>query len=430
MFNRLKFLAVVTLLIMLSGCKDKDRDQYVQPYSPPPPVVMPPSNAYAPPVAVPMAPPITGGNMPEIRVAVQKDVSAIRIGAPVTGAKIVVNGMPWKQLPASAIVNVTYVNGSLAIEGQPVSGTSIRFDTYSPDTFIKVADKDASNMVVISHPPSRSGLLAVALLSMEDYLSGVLAGEVPYDRWHPEALKAQAVVSRTFALYEIRARSGDAYDVDNTMMSQVFKGANFRNVPVLSTAINATRGQVLTSGGAMFPAYFHSTCGGHTEAAAGIFPDHAGVRPLCGVNCPYCKISPSHRWNAKYSKESMAAKLREKIPTLGKIESIAFTDSKGQPVGVLGTEPRRAQTVTIKHSAGTSTLQGNVFRLAIGARELKSLLFVSVSDTGDAFDISGGGYGHGVGLCQYGSQGMAQSGEPYLRILGLYFPGAALTKMY
>lgn len=426
MFNRLKFPAVALLFVLLSGC-NKDRDRYEYSPPPPPPIIVQPSNAYVPPTVPGVA---TNGTQPEIRVAVQKDATSIRIGAPSSGAKIVVNGTPWKQLPANAIVNVTYANGSLALEGQPVSGNSIRFDTFSPDAFIKVADKDASTMVVVSHPPSRTGLLAVALLNMEDYLTGVLAGEVPYDRWHPEAMKAQAIVSRTFALYEIKARSGDTYDVDSTMMSQVFKGANFRSVPALTTAVNATRGMVLTSGGAMFPAYFHSTCGGHTEAAGGIFPDHAGVRPLGGVKCPYCTISPSYRWRASYTKESIAVKLREKIPTLGKIESLTFSDAKGAPVGDPGSEPRRAQTVTIKHSAGTSTMQGNVFRLAVGPAALKSLLFVSVSDKGDSLDISGGGYGHGVGLCQYGSQGMAQSGEPYLRILGLYFPGAALTKMY
>ena len=91
---------------------------------------------------------------------------------------------------------------------------------------------------------------------------------------------------------------------------------------------------------------------------------------------------------------------------------------------------RRVQSVSIKHSNGVSQMQGNAFRLAVGPKDLKSLLFGQVIDRGDALEIAGGGFGHGVGLCQYGMEGMAAAGQPYVNILGTYFPSAALTRIY
>jgi len=381
------------------------------------------------PVTVPSAPPSnsSSGAVPEIRVALLKDAPSLRIVAPAAGARIVLNGQPWRKLVAGATVNVTLSGPAILLEGQPVNAASVRFEALSSDESLKINDRDTAPFVSISKPGNRPGLLAIAQLNMEEYLTGVLAGEVPYERWHPEALKTQAVVSRTFALYELRGHAGEAYDVDSTIMSQVFR-PGFRNIPSLNAAVQATRGQVLTSGGQLFPAYFHSTCGGQTAPAAGVFPEFGGVKPLCGVNCPYCKQSPSYRWSATFSKEQIAAKLRAQYPTMGKIESIAFMDSRGQ----IGASPemRRVLTVTITHSNGVTSMQGNAFRLAVSPKELKSLLFGQIVDSGDTLSISGGGFGHGVGLCQYGSQGMAQAGQPYTSILGFYFPGAALTRMY
>ena len=449
----MRILAALCLLCAVPAC-DKDRESgSSEPYAAPPSAYATPAQTVsarapiyssAPAVLMPQpataaalagAPNSVSPVMPEIRVAVHKDAFSVRVSAPACGARIVLNGLPWKQLPPNAMVTVTQAGASLLLEGQPLNAPLVRFESFSPDAFMKLNDKDISACVVLSRPAARNGILALAQLNVEEYLAGVLAGEVPYERWHPEALKAQAVVSRTYALHEIRAHAGEAYDVDNTVMSQVFKGG-CRNIPALSQAINATHGQALTSNGVVFPAFFHSTCGGHTEAAAGIFPEHALVRPLCGVNCPYCTQSPGYRWSAKFSKQALGLKMRTLIPNVGQIESLSFSDAKGLPLGAPGASGgaaadfRRVQTVLVKHTNGTSSLQGNAFRLAVGPRELKSLLWGQIADRGDALEISGAGFGHGVGLCQYGSQGMAQAGESYTRILGFYFPGAALTRLF
>ncbi len=421
--SRATYVVALAALVLLPSCKDHDTRP--EPYAPAtvPVVLAPPSQALPPPA------PTAGSRVPEIRVAISKDAQSLRLTAPASGARIVLNGQPWRKLAAGAAVNITYSGATILLEGQPAGASSVRFESLAPDDALRLNDRDASGTLTVSHPSGRAGLLAVALLNLDEYLAGVLAGEVPYDRWHPEALRAQAVVSRTFAMYEMRGRTGDLYDVESTVMSQVFK-SGYKSVPALMTAVLSTRGLALTSGGALFPAYFHSTCGGHTEAAAGIFPEFAGVKPLCGVTCPYCTQSPSYRWRASFSKEQIAAKLRTQIPNIGTIESISFADSKGIPVGNTSADLRRVQVVSIKHSNGVSQLQGNAFRLAVGPKELKSLLFGQVIDRGDTLDFGGGGFGHGVGLCQYGMEGMAAAGQPYTNILGFYYPGAALTRVY
>ena len=436
-------LLMVCALVLLPSCRDNDaRTEPFPPTVEPvtvnapamptftapsmPTYVAPPMNFPAPTAT--SAPSIAPG-APDIRVAVLKDAPGIRLTVPASGARIILNGQPWRKLSGGTNVNVTFSGTTILLEGQPMASPSVRFESIVSDEGLRLNDHDAAGCVTLSHPPGRPGLLAVAQLNLEEYLAGVLAGEVPYDRWHAEALKAQAVVSRTYALSEMHGRTADAYDVECTVMSQVFR-TGFKNVPSLMSAIQATRGQALTSGGQLFPAYFHSTCGGHTEAAAGIFPESATVKPLCGVQCAFCSQSPSFRWHATFSKEAMATKLRAQIPTLGTIETISFVDAKGVPVGGAAGDLRRVQTVSIKHSNGVSQMQGNAFRLAVGPKELKSLLFGQIVDKGDSLDISGGGFGHGVGLCQYGMEGMAAAGQPYINILGLYFPGAALTRLY
>ena len=396
-------------LLIFPGCNDRERDSLSESY---PTVVQPPPQAGA----------------PEIRVALLKDASSVRVSAPAGGARIVLNGQPWRRLAPGTGVTIGTSGPTLLLEGQPVQTSSVRFESSAPDEGLKLNDHESASALNISRLPGRPGLLAVAHLNLEEYLAGVLAGEVPYNRWHPEALKTQAVVSRTFALFEVRAHAKDLYDVESTIMSQVFTPGQ-KSIPVLNAATSATRGQVLTSAGAIFPAYFHSTCGGETAPAAGIFPEFAHVRPLGGTVCPYCRQSPSYRWSATFSKEQIATKLRGSIPSLGRIDSIVFMDSRG-PIGAPASELRRASTVQIRHTNGVTNMQGNAFRLAVSPRDLKSLLVGQVVESGDSISIAGGGYGHGVGLCQYGSQGMATSGQPYTSILGFYYPGATLTRMY
>jgi len=365
-------------------------------------------------------------NGPVIRVAALRDPNEIRVAASDAPARVFdARGQEVMRIAPNQECAVSMSGGNVLINGRPaLDGTFVRIQSLNSDNFLQMAGAELAPQVRIQTDP-KGGLVLIAELGLEDYLTGVLVGEVPVNRWHEEALKAQAVTSRSFALSQMRQRANEPYDVEATVMSQVFKPGH-RNNPTVVKACQATRGLVLTCQGRYFPAYFHSTCGGQTSAVERIFPGQEAVPCLRGTSCPFCTASPSYTWHLRLSKEALRTKLSGSMDVagaqIGQISSIEFLGGSGNPA--------RAEQVRIHHSFGTATLPANRFRILAGAGELKSVQLTGLSDAGDAFEISGRGFGHGVGLCQYGSQGMALQGYSYEQILGFYFPGGELTKAY
>lgn len=369
-------------------------------------------------------PPAAVLGAPEIRVAVVRDVRDVRLaglGSPLN--LIDGRGQTLQKIPAGTEVAVSLVNGGLNVNGRAVATTGVRI---ASDGRVALNGTEMSRQVDVYVDATRPGsLTAVAFIGLEEYLVGVLAGEVPYDRWGAEALKAQAITSRSYALYQMKMHANDAFDVESTVMSQVFKAGNQNNV-VLNTAVNGTRGLVLTSGGKLFPAYFHSTCGGATAKGPAVFADSPVVPTLNGTTCPYCTQSPSYRWHAEISRDEIGRKLR------------AFPDLAGKSIGTVqsveflggNSANPRADMVRVNHSAGSLTMNANRFRIAVGAGVLKSVMIERVASKGDLLAFDGRGFGHGVGLCQYGSNGMAERGYTCEQILGFYYPGGELTKVY
>lgn len=367
------------------------------------------------------------GVMPSIRVAILKDAAQVRIAAGESGARIIApTGTELRRIPARTSVALSATASGISLDGSlNITDGAVRIESLNPGETLALDDQDLAPELIVYRPLRSTKMNVVARLNLEDYLGGVLAGEVPYERWHAEAMKTQAVTSRTFALYQLSKTAAAPYDVESTIMSQVFKpGA--RNHPAIASAVNSTRGLALTNDGAVFCAYFHSTCGSHTEPGHLVFPDAGMVAPLRGVDCNYCAQSPAYRWRATFSKSALEQKLRVSNPSLGTIAKLEFLNAAGQPLR----QYERATLVKVHHSGGVLSLQGNQFRLLADPKSLKSLSFESVTDRGDAIDIAGAGFGHGVGLCQWGSQGLAQVGYGYAQILGKYFPGAELTRMY
>lgn len=360
-------------------------------------------------------------NEPEIRVAVRKMVSAANFHAP-AGLNVQSpdgGAGSWRLAPGG--VSVQADAGGVSVNGRRMNGAVLT--SLEPGRFLALDGQELAPKAVIY--PSGGALTVIAYLPLESYLAGVLAGEVPYARWHPEALKAQAVASRSYALFQMKSRAREAYDVEADVMSQVFKSGQHHE-PVLEQATSATRGLVVTYQGRLFPAYFHSTSGGHTEDVASVFPEQASIAPLAGARSPFSSISPVYTWTATLDKEALRGKLA------------AAPEVNGQPVGALrdlrfltsARSPRRAEVVEVIHANGSFRLPANRFRLIAGAGQLRSVWIDRTIDRGSAFEFQGRGFGHGVGMCQYGSQGMAQQGYRFEQILGLYYPGADMTKLY
>jgi stage II sporulation protein D len=231
-----------------------------------------------------------------------------------------------------------------------------------------------------------------------------------------EAVKAQAVVARTFAVFQREARKNLPYHLESTVMDQVYAGFDGEDSRALR-AVRETSGEVLTFKGAVIQAFFHSSCGGHTEAAENVWS--FGQPYLQGVTCKYCLASPSVAWE-------------QAIP-LKKLESLLR--SGGYSVsGMRGIVPLsryktgRIIDLSVVFEGGSLNMPAVAFRKAIGYGIIKNTSF-DVRNSSDAIVFSGSGYGHGVGLCQWGSKKRAEDGFSYREILEYYYPGTTLEKI-
>ncbi|MGE0129685.1 MAG: SpoIID/LytB domain-containing protein [Blastocatellales bacterium] len=258
-------------------------------------------------------------------------------------------------------------------------------------------------------------------LPLEEYLIGVLAAESSVED-EIEALKAQAVVSRVFALKNPGRHAREGYDFCSTTHCQRFvflktKSASARR------AVEETAGVILSDHSRrVVDAYFHAACGGMT---ANIHTLWGAPAPsyLRGVRDDFCVTMPHRRWVQKIPADQLAKALRseERSDVGARISSIAVT--KRDATG-------RAEMITIE-GARRRVIRGWDFKIIVGRslgwQMIKSSLF-EVSRAGDDFVFRGGGFGHGLGLCQEGAHVAARRGMSYRQILNHYFPGTRLTR--
>ncbi len=257
-------------------------------------------------------------------------------------------------------------------------------------------------------------LAAINRVNLEEYLYGVLYNEVSH-RWPIEAIKAQAITARTFALYQARQNKLQDYDLTNDIYSQVYSGATSERWAT-TRAVKLTLGEVLTYKGDIFPAYYHATCGGKTEKASNLW--NIDIEPLGGSECGYCKESPHYKWTKNIPLSEIEKKLGDKGYKIGKIKS----------VNVMGrNKSGRIDKIEVKDDSGVSCiLTGKDFRSMIGPNDLRSTNF-EPSINNDKLTLSGIGWGHGVGMCQWGAKGMSEHGKNAKEILKIYYPGAEIT---
>jgi stage II sporulation protein D len=257
----------------------------------------------------------------------------------------------------------------------------------------------------------------VNLVDLEAYLCSVVPGEMP-SRWPPEALQTQAICARTYVLQRSDPRR--SYDLVPSELDQVYKGMQGES-PLATVAVTTTAGRVLRFGGAFARVAYSSCCGGRTEAAADVWGS-GSIPYLNGVPCTSCAASPNFRWTVAVTLESIAGSLSASLAQVGALQDlrIASRDASG-----------RTRAFELVGASGSTTVGGSVFRRAVGPRTLRSLLIASLQRSPDAqqFEITGGGLGHGVGLCQWGARGMALDGADAATILAHYFPGTSVEDL-
>jgi stage II sporulation protein D len=262
----------------------------------------------------------------------------------------------------------------------------------------------------------RNGLLLVINeLDLESYLYGVVASEIPHD-WEFEALKAQAVAARTYALYQKRTAGNRSYHILATVNSQVYRGVDGER-PRAVRAVRNTQGIIIVYEGRVIPAFYHSNCGGQTEDAAELWG--IDLPYLKGVDCDCQVIVQDELWEKRISTATVARALSRLGYRLGTISDVNV--AKITPAG-------RVQRVAVRSEEKTTLVPGDTFRTALGHMVIPSVFF-EMEILGDDIVFSGRGRGHGVGLCQWGAKEMAQKGHDFTSILSRYYPGTSLARI-
>jgi stage II sporulation protein D len=277
--------------------------------------------------------------------------------------------------------------------------------------------------------------LIVNDVDLESYLAGVLPKEL-YAQWSPVTYRALAIAARTFALYHIKTTGvGKEFDLGDDQASQVYGGASAETQRAWE-AVRATHGQVLTFGpvGAerIFMAQYSACCGGVVSPASAI-RDAPNIRPLAGGQyCDDCRYCPRYRWGpVRLDKADIYRAAAAQYPAVAKLGGLSrikvvTTTANGRPVWVdlVGADGK-----------SSARLRAEDLRLAIlqaggRGRQLYSMN-CRIVDAGKAVEfVDGRGFGHGVGLCQWGAQGKAEQGWTTEQILEFYYPGARVLPAY
>lgn len=261
-------------------------------------------------------------------------------------------------------------------------------------------------------------LMVVNRLGIEAYLYGVLYHEVSH-RWPYEALKAQAIAARTYALYQksVMKDKDKDYDVTADIYSQVYGGRTNEKYRT-NRAVDLTKGRVMIYKGEIFPAYFHATCGGFTENASNLWKISLGA--LKGVECKFCKKSRHFNWKRKIRLTDLEAALKKAGYTAKGITAIKI-ESRNRS--------NRINNLIITSASGELKIPGKDFRMAAGPNLLRSNNY-DVNILGDTAVFKGIGWGHGVGMCQWGAYFMSRKGCKARDILRHYYPGIAIVDKY
>ncbi len=253
-------------------------------------------------------------------------------------------------------------------------------------------------------------------VGLEDYIRGVLYHEVSH-RWPMEALKVEAVAARTYVLYQIEKNKTQDYDVTSDIYSQVYGGRSAERYRT-NLAVKATTGEVMVYRGKVLPAYYHAACGGMTEDVSELWKND--LPPLKGVVCEFCKNSPHNYWKRNFRSKDIQDLLNKNGYRVGFIKEIKILErNKSGRIRNLLITMRDGQSVTIA---------GKDFRDIVGPNILKSNNYEIIMK-GYYFDVIGKGWGHGVGMCQWGAQEMAHRHYKYPQILQYYYPGVGIINL-
>lgn len=307
------------------------------------------------------------------------------------------------------------VSSSRIVVQPSVEGIAVNGILY--EIFGLVIEPQGKNAFRVNNKPYRGSVGVVKksntqvtlthLVGLEEYVRGVVANEI-YSDWPAEALRAQAIVSRTFALYKMTTNLYADFDVSATTQDQRYAPAQ-NAWPSITRAVDDTRGIVLLYRGNIFPAFFHAACGGRTGNASHYW-DMEEIPPLKGVYCSACRKSPFYRWEKRIPLTSFLYALSGSGIKLNALSSVWIENTQ------------HGKEVVFNRRIRISAYRLRTF---LGDDYLRSPDF-TIRKEKDVVVIRGKGWGHGVGLCQWGAKKLAEEGRTFAEILQFYYPQSGL----
>lgn len=352
----------------------------------------------------------------ELRVAIEEEVDQVSVGSSTNAIVKDSSGRVLAEIPGGYAFDIDAEAGKVVVDQweagmvwiEPSDGGYVAID----------GNWYRGRAAIVS---TGNTLTAINYVDLEAYLYSVVGAEMPTS-WPLEALKAQAVAARTYVLYQRQNNANTVFDVGDTTRWQVYEGLQ-EEAPSTIAAVDATQGQVLTYNGNLIEAVFHSASGGHTENVEDVW---SSPRPYLRAVQDFDQSAPVFQWTETFTADA----LRQRITGIGNI--LNFVPEATTPQG-------RIVRMRVEGDAGSRVLTGNELRSALN---LRSTLFSVTPQLGrvasasgnlptspSQFMINGRGFGHGIGMSQWGAHALAQQGYSYQQIVLHYYTGSTLSRI-
>lgn len=349
---------------------------------------------------------------------------------------------------------LVYSSQGWSLNGKSIAGETLRIRPLpmkNGEQAVMINKKNYRGEIELTRGKGKGKFNVINVLPMEQYLYGIISCEIS-PSWPREAVKAQAVAARTYAMHNMNKHEQEGYDVCASTDCQVYGGKNVES-PDGNAAVDATRGEVLLYKGQPIAAYFHGSSGGYTENGENVW---GGSAPYIRGVVDYDQNSPYYQWEKNISSKLFAAKMKSAGYLSGNLTGIQLSDLpdkrplaqfKNTDRGVSG----RVKTLALITDRGRKEIGGNQVRSILG---LNSTLFdIKIIEAGgktaeskettlhrisagqeQTIVFSGHGWGHGLGLSQWGAKAMAERAEAdagfYKTILRHYYFGVEIKKKY
>ncbi|MBU3955811.1 SpoIID/LytB domain-containing protein [bacterium] len=356
---------------------------------------------------------LDAGRDPQIiKVLVESGQKNLNISSPQSLTAVDMQTGRRASFPAGGSYRVIPRPGGITIRGELFSSI-VRI--IPEGKILRVNGHSYRDSIILKNDGALLG--AINEIGVESYLFGVLPREVS-PSWGEEALKAQAVVSRTYIMRNLGRFASKGYDLTSCENSQVYGGAECET-PATSAAVLETAGEVIKYKGNIAGVFFHADSGGHTESPEFVWGSSSVPPYLKGRREPVREKTPYSFWEYKITFDRLAEILNKNGYKTGKIKRVIISQKTGSG---------RAKDFIIYAETGKTKINSGKFRTMLGGRNIKSTKIKKITNERKEVVFSGSGWGHGVGMSQWGAKELAEKGWGYKKILEFYFPGTRISK--